>query len=181
MRYGDLTQRIRYRLCGPIGAAVGGGISAAGGLVAGSKLAKAYKKQQQLYDNRLSEVRAHRDSIYYQDPTQSAENRAAVTNAQAVLDAANKKAAATSVVTGGTDESAALAKQTAAGKVGDMMQTTAVDGAKNKENVWNNADNEINTFTKYKADAIMGQGAAQAKAIQDAAAGLSKSANAMPW
>lgn len=181
MRYCDFTERIRYRLCGPIGAAAGGLISAGGGLIAGHKQSQAYKKMQQEYENRLGQVRAHRDAVYYQDPTQSAENRAAVTNAQAVLDAANRKAAATSVVTGGTDESAALAKQTAAGKVGDMMQTAATDGAKQKETAWNNADREINAFTKYKADAIKEQGAAQAKAIQDSAAGLSKAANQMPW
>ena len=97
---------------GLIGSIVGGVTGAVGGVAAAKALNKGYRQQQEIYNNRLNDVRAHRDAVYYQDPTQSAENQAAVTNAQKVMDEANQRAQATSIVAGGTDESAALAKQT---------------------------------------------------------------------
>jgi hypothetical protein len=167
---------------GLIGSLAGGLISGVGGLVAGSKLNKAYKQQQEIYTNRLNDVKAHRDATYYQDPTQSAENQAAVTQAQQVMDTANQRAAATSAVTGGTDESTALAKQQAASTVGNIMQQQAVRGAQQKESIWNAADSQIDAFNKYLAESKVAQGVGQAKAIQDATGTLASSASkTLPW
>lgn len=166
---------------GLIGGIVGGVTSAAGGIMAASALNKGYRQQQEIFNKRLNDVQAHRDSIYYQDPTQSAEAQAAVTNAQQVIDQGNKQAAATSVVTGGTDESAALAKQQAADTVGKMMQQQAVSGQARKDNAWNTADNQIDTFSKYLADSKLAQASGKAQAIQGAASGLAQSANSLPW
>lgn len=166
---------------GLIGSIAGGLTSAVGGIAAGKALSKAYKQQMETYNNRINDVKAHRDAQYYQDPTQSAENQAAVTQAKLVLDDANKRAAATSIVTGGTDESAALAKSQAAATVGNMMQQQAVNASSKKESIWNTADQQIDTFTKYVADAQLGQGQAKANAITQAASGLASSANSLPW
>ena len=125
---------------GLIGSIVGGVTGAVGGVAAAKALNKGYRQQQEIYNNRLNDVRAHRDAVYYQDPTQSAENQAAVTNAQKVMDEANQRAQATSIVAGGTDESAALAKQQAASTVGNMMQQQAVQGQSRKDNAWSSAD-----------------------------------------
>ena len=142
---------------GLIGSIAGGITSAAGGALSAKALNKGYRQQQEIFNNRLNDVKAHRDAVYYQDPTQSAENQAAVTNAQRVMDDANKRAQATSVVAGGTDESAAIAKQQAASAVGNMMQQAAVNGQARKDTAWGAADSQIDTFSKYLKIAIGSQ------------------------
>lgn len=164
-----------------IGSIVGGVTSAAGGIAAGKALSKGYRQQQEIFNKRINDVKAHRDAVYYQDPTQSAESQAAVTNAQQVMDDANRRAQATSVVTGGTDESAALAKQQAASTVGNMMQQQAVQGQSRKDNAWSSADSQIDTFSKYLADSKLAQAAGKAQSIQQAAGGLASAANSLPW
>lgn len=166
---------------GLIGSIAGGITSAAGGAMAAKELNKGYRQQQEMFNNRINDVKAHRDAVYYQDPTQSAENQAAVTNAQQVMDDANKRAQATSIVAGGTDESAALAKQQAASTVGNMMQQAAVNGQSHKDTAWNSADSQIDTFSKYLADSKLAQAAGKAKSIQQAAGGLASAANSLPW
>lgn len=166
---------------GLIGSIVGGVTGAVGGVLAAKALNKGYRQQQEIYNNRLNDVRAHRDAVYYQDPTQSAENQAAVTNAQKVMDEANQRAQATSIVAGGTDESAALAKQQAASTVGNMMQQQAVQGQSRKDNAWSSADSQIDTFSKYLADSKLAQAQGKASSIQQAAGGLASAANSLPW
>lgn len=166
---------------GLIGSIVGGVTGAVGGVAAAKALNKGYRQQQEIYNNRLNDVRAHRDAVYYQDPTQSAENQAAVTNAQKVMDEANQRAQATSIVAGGTDESAALAKQQAASTVGNMMQQQAVQGQSRKDNAWSSADSQIDTFSKYLADSKLAQAQGKASSIQQAAGGLASAANSLPW
>lgn len=166
---------------GLIGSVVGGITSAAGGALAAKALNKGYKQQQEIFNNRINDVKAHRDAVYYQDPTQSAENQAAVTNAQQVMDDANKRAQATSIVAGGTDESAALAKQQAASTVANLMQQAAVNGQARKDNAWSSADSQIDTFSKYLADSKLAQAAGKAQSIQQAAGGLASAANSLPW
>lgn len=40
-----------------------------GGIFAGKALSKGYKQQQELYNSRLNDIKAHMDMRYYQDPT----------------------------------------------------------------------------------------------------------------
>lgn len=166
---------------GLIGSIVGGVAGIAGGIAAGNALNKGFKQQQEIFNNRISDVKQHRDNVYYQDPTQSAENQAAVTQAQQVLNDANKRAAASSIVTGGTDESAALAKGQATATVGQMMQQQAAQGAAKKEQVWQAADSQIDTFSKYLADSKLQQAQGKAQAITQATSGLANAAGALPF
>lgn len=166
---------------GLIGSIAGGVTSAAGSALAAGKANAAYNEYIKTYENRMQQVKDHRDNLYYQDPTQSAENQVAVTNAQKVLDSATQKAKNTSIVSGGSDESAAMSKQAATEQVGNMMQQAAVQGAQNKENIWNTADSQINEMTNYIASAKKEKGLAQAQAIQGAASGLASAASSMPW
>lgn len=161
---------------GLIGSLAGSAISAVGGIAAGKTLSKGYKQQEEIYNNRINDVKSHRDNVYYADPSQNAENQAAVTNAKTVLDNSTKNAVQSNVVTGGSDESVALAKGQATQSVGTMMQNAATDSSKEKENTWNNADQTINTFSKYVADAKLGQAQAKAGSITSAASGLSSAA-----
>lgn len=159
---------------GLIGSVFGGAASIAGGIMGGKAARKGYNQAIKMYEDRMKDIKAHRDAVYYQDPTQSAENQAAVTQAREVLAENTKQAAAKAAITGGTDESVARAKQAAAATVGDMMHTQAVQGAAKKEGVWASADDQLNTMTKYLADVKMQKGLNKAQNITAAANGLSE-------
>lgn len=166
---------------GIIGSIVGGLTSAAGGTLAAKARNKGYNDYIKMFQNRMQQVKDHRDNLYYQDPTQSAENQVAVTNAQKVLDNATETAKNTNIVSGGSDESVALSKQAAQEQVGKMMQEAAVHGAQTKENVWNTADSQIDQMTNYIATAKKEKALGTAKGITDAAGGLAGAASALPF
>ena len=138
---------------GIIGSIAGGLTSAVGGALAAKARNKGYNDYINMFQDRMQQVKDHRDNLYYQDPTQSAENQVAVTNAQKVLDNATATAKNTNIVSGGSDEAVALSKQAAQELVGKMMQEAAVQGAQNKENVWTTADSQIDQMTNYIATA----------------------------
>lgn len=160
---------------GLIGGILGGTVGIAGGLIAGSKMNKGYRQQQDIYNQRLSDIKAHRDNLYYRDPTQTAENQAAVTQAQELLADNAKQAAATAAITGGTAESEALAKRQGAEAVANMMQQQAVQGAAQKEAAWNAADQQIDAFSQYLANSKLQQAANNAKTISTATGMLGQS------
>lgn len=166
---------------GLIGSIAGGVTSAIGGALAAKKQNAAYNEYIKAFENRMQQVKDHRDNLYYQDPTQTAENQAAVTNAQKVLDNATQTAKNTNIVSGGSDESVAMSKQAAQDQVGQMMQQAAEQGAQQKENVWNTADSQIDQMTNYIATAKKEKGLGQAQAIQGAASGLASAASKLPW
>lgn len=166
---------------GIIGSIVGGLTSAAGGTLAAKARNKGYNDYIKMFQNRMQQVKDHRDNLYYQDPTQSAENQVAVTNAQKVLDNATATAKNTNIVSGGSDEAVALSKQAAQEQVGKMVQEAAVQGAQTKENVWNTADSQIDQMTNYIATAKKEKALGTAKGITDAAGGLAGAASALPF
>lgn len=152
----------------------------AGGVLASKARNKGYDQYISMFQDRMQQVKDHRDNIYYQDPTQTAENQVAVTNAQKVLDNATQTAKNTGIVSGGSDESVAMSKQAAQEQVGKMMQDAAVQGAQTKENVWNQADQQIDAFTNYIASAKKEKALGNAQAISQAASGLASAANSLP-
>lgn len=166
---------------GLIGGLLGAGASAAGGILAGNALQEGYEEMQKLYNQRMSEVKAHRDAVYYADPNASAENQAAVTNAQKVLAEQGKRSRATNIVTGGTDESEALAKQQATDAVGNMLQQQASQHEAQKEQVYQNADQTLNAFTQYQANAKLGAAQAKANATKAAFSGLSQASGMLDF
>jgi len=165
---------------GLIGSILGGAVGAVGGIIAGNKLNKGYQQQQDMYNQRLQDIRAHRDNLYYRDPTQTAENQAAVTQARELLADNAKQAAASAAVAGGTAEAEALAKRQGADAVASMVQQQAVQGAQQKEGVWNNADQQIDAFSQYLAQSKLQQAQGKAKAISTAAGGLGQSLGSLP-
>ena len=166
---------------GLIGSIAGGVTSAVGGALAAKARNKGYNDYINMFQDRMQQVKDHRDNLYYQDPTQTAENQAAVTNAQKVLDNATQPAKNTNIVSGGSDESVALSKQAAQDQVGKMMQDAAVQGAQQKENTWNNADSQIDTFTNYIATAKKEKALSTAQGITDATSGLANAASKLPY
>ena len=165
---------------GLIGSIAGGLTSAVGGALAAKARNKGYNDYIQMFNDRMQQVKDHRDNLYYQDPTQSAENQVAVTNAQKVLDNATATAKNTNIVSGGSDEAVALSKQAAQEQVGNIMQQAALQGAQNKENVWNTADSQIDQMTNYIATAKKEKALGTAKNIANAAGGLAGAASALP-
>lgn len=165
---------------GLIGSIAGGVTSAVGGALAAKARNKGYNEYIKMFQDRMQQVKDHRDNLYYQDPTQSAENQVAVTNAQKVLDNATQTAKNTNIVSGGSDEAVALSKQAAQEQVGNIMQQAALQGAQTKENVWNTADSQIDQMTNYIATAKKEKALGTAKGITDAAGGLAGAASALP-
>ena len=165
---------------GLIGKIAGGVASAFGGSLAAKSRNKGYDDYIQMFNDRMQQVKDHRDNLYYQDPTQTAENQVAVTNAQKVLDNATQTAKNTNIVTGGSEEAVALSKQAAQEQVGKMMQEAAVQGAQTKDNVWNTADSQVNAMTNYIATAKKEKGLSTAKGLTDATSGLAGAASALP-
>lgn len=166
---------------GLIGSIVGGLTSAAGGSRAAKERNKGYNEYIKMFQDRMQQVKDHRDNLYYQDPTQSAENQVAVTNAQKVLDNATENAKNTNIVSGGSDEAVALSKKAAQEQVGNIMQQAAVQGAQTKENVWNTADSQIDQMTNYIATAKKEKALGTAQGITDAAGGLAGAVSKLPF
>lgn len=166
---------------GLIGGIVGGIAGAVGGALGGSARNKGFAEQQKLFNQRIAEAKAHRDAVYYQDPTQTAENQAAVTEAQELLNQQAQAVKNSNIVSGGTDESVALQKQQAAQTVGKMMRDQAVQGAAKKEQAYQHADTQIDAFTKYLADSKMAQANAKAQAIENGFSGLAQAAEGLDF
>lgn len=166
---------------GLIGSAVGGVAGIAGGFFAGNALNKGFEEQQKLYNQRLTDVKAHRDKVYYQDPTQTADNQAALTQARELLNEQTKRTAGSNAVTGGTDESVALQKAQATQAVGQMLQHQAASGEAKKEQAYQAAESQIDAFTKYLADSKLQQAHGKAQAISQAAGAFSSAASMMPF
>ncbi len=175
-----LIGKIAKGLSGSVGGILGGAATAAGGLLAAKARNKGFEQYIQTYQDRLQQVKDHRDNLYYQDPTQTAENQVAVTNAQKVLDNATQTAKNTNIVTGGSEEAVALSKQAAQEQVGKMMQEAAVQGAQTKENVWNTADSQVNAMTNYIASAKRDKALSTAQGITDATGALASAASKLP-
>jgi hypothetical protein len=149
-----------------IGSAIGGTFSLIGG-VGGSILSnKGYGRALDIIDDRSDYIAQrrrenldHMKNKYYQDPTQTAESQAAVTQGQQLLDEQTERARAGKTITGASDESIALQKGTNSAVVGNMIQQQAVEGARNKENIYNNyvnqennLESEMDNWQRYKAD-----------------------------
>lgn len=180
MEYLSLLSKKQIIAIKMFGSLIGGGISAIGGIAAGAAANKGFNQAIEMYQNRMNQVTAHRDKLYYQDPTQSAENQAAVTQARELLNAQTQRAAANNIVTGGSDESLAMQKASAAKTVGDMMQQQAVQGAAKKEQIWDNADRQLESLNNQIAQMKLQKAQNKAQAISSAASGLASAANGLP-
>lgn len=166
---------------GLLGGIIGGAASAVGGIFASSAANKGFNEAIEMYQNRIKDVKDHRDKVYYQDPTQSAAAQAAQTQAKEVLDKQTEQANGTNVVAGGSDESVALQKQAAAKAVTDMIGQQAAQGEAQKEQAWANADSQIDQMTQYIASAKIQKAQNKAQAISGAAGGLANMANMLPF
>ncbi len=160
---------------------IGGVTSGIGGLIAGNSLSSAYAEQQRAFQQRIDAIKAHRDKVYYQDPSQSAEIQAAVAQSRNLLGNNAKRTAGVNAVIGGTDAAVAMEKKQGAEAVGDMMGKAAMAHEQNKEQVYQQSNQEIDQFEKYKADSKMAQAQQKASAITQAVSGLGSAIGNLPW
>lgn len=166
---------------GLIGSVLGGVASAVGGVLSGNALSKGYREQQKLYQDRLNDIKAHMNQKYYEDPTQNADNQAALTQAKEALNEQTQRANNSAVVTGATNDSIALQKQAAAAATGNMLQQQAAAGAANRETNRRASEQQIDAFTNYLAASKLGQAQGKAQAISAAAGGLSQAAGGLDF
>ena len=166
---------------GLIGSVLGVAGSVVGSIFAGNAAAKGYKEAQKLYQNRLDEIKTHMNKKYYEDPTQNADNQAARTQAQEILNEQTQRASDSAVVTGATPGAVALQKQAAAATMGNILQQQAAAGAANRESQYQQSQQQVDAFTNYLANAKMGQAQAKAQAISGAAGGLSQAAGGLDF
>lgn len=166
---------------GLIGSLIGGVTNFIGSIGADNAADKGYGNHQDLLSQRLGDITAHQTARYYQDPNQTAENIAAQTNAQKVLNSQTEAAVNKNIVSGGTDESVALQKQATAAAVGNMMQQAAVAGAQQKERDYQMAEQQKNAFTKYLADSKLQQGLGKAQQWRDATSNISSAAGQLDF
>lgn len=93
-----------------IGAAVGAGLSAVGGIFGGISASKAMKKVKKNLQAQKKANRDWYDRRYNEDATQRADAQAILTRTQESIRNRNRQAAGTQAVMGGTEESVAAAK-----------------------------------------------------------------------
>ena len=166
---------------GLLGGIIGTAAGAIGGIFGANAANKGYNEAIKMYEGRMSDIKAHRDKLYYQDPTQSAAAQGAQTKAKEILDEQTKEAVAGQAVTGGTDESIALQKQAAAKAVTDMIAGQASQGEQQKEQAYQDAENQIDQMTQYIASTKMQKAQQNAQAITGAAGALSSVAGNLPF
>lgn len=166
-----------------LGSILGGVSSWVGNGIATFQANKGWRSAIGAAEDRLEDARRrrleavdHMKKVYYQDPTQAAENQVAVAQAQDVLDENTRRAKGSGIVSGATDESIALQKGAGAAAVGNMMQQQAVEGAQKKEKAYNDwqaqdnaLNNEIDVWTRYKADTEKAKYLQRAQSIQNTA------------
>lgn len=166
---------------GLIGSVLGGVTSAVGGIFAGNAAAKGYREQQKMYQDRLNEIKTHMNKKYYEDPTQNADNQAARTQAQEILNEQTQRANDSAVVTGATPGAVALQKQAAAATMGNILQQQAAAGAANRENLRQNAEGRIDAMAGYIANSKAAQAQAKANAITAASGALADAAGGLDF
>lgn len=168
------------------GAAIGAGaVNLIGGLWGASKANQGYNEYIEQLNKSIAARRDHRDKVMFEDPTQAAENQAAVTQTKELLDAKIQATQDKNIVTGGTDEAVALDKQAAAATVGNMQQQQAAAGQQRKDRVWSEDQAEMEKFQKYKADAQLARKLNNAQNIVNIAHASAQAqmdaGKAMPW
>ena len=120
----------------PLGLAIGGGLAALGSAIYGGiTSAKANNKARNLIAQQRNDNKAWYDLRMSQDYTLRTDVQAAIKRQRELLDEQYRRARATNVVAGGTDEALALQQQAANKSLSDTMTDVAAQAAAYKNNV----------------------------------------------
>lgn len=154
-----------------IGAAIGAAASIAGGIASGAMLAKA----QKAYDKAHKQNTAYYERLMSENYLDTAAGQETVRQARETMKAGTDQAAGAAAFGGGTDSSAAKARESANKQVGNMMSGIAANDVQRKDNAGAGLVNENNTYASNTAS-IYTQ---KANNISQAAQGVANAASSM--
>ena len=115
-----------------LGGIIGGAAGALGGIFGGISKNKMLKKQMAMIKEQKRENQDWYDSRYNEDATQRADAQAILTQTADMIRRRNQQSAGAQAVMGGTEESAAAAKEANAKALSDATSQIAVAGAKTR-------------------------------------------------
>jgi len=153
-----------------LGSIIGGGISAAAGIVGGIAASNAAKQNAKILNAQQQRSQNWYDQQYNSDYTQRADAQASLNAARSLLADRYNKVQGSAAVSGATDESVALQKEAANNTLADITTNIAQNADAYKDQVRQNYVNEQNSVDAQK----MGVNNQKAQAISQAASGLAQ-------
>ena len=118
-----------------LGGIIGGTAGALGGIFGGISKNKMLKKQMAMIKEQKRENQDWYDRRYNEDSTQRADAQAILTQTADMIRRRNQQSAGTQAVMGGTEESAAAAKDANSKALSDATSQIAVAGAQRKDQI----------------------------------------------
>ena len=118
-----------------LGGIIGGAAGALGGIFGGISKNKMLKKQMAMIKKQKRENQDWYDRRYNEDATQRVDAQAILTQTADMIRRRNQQSAGTQAVMGGTEESAAAAKEANAKALSDATSQIAVAGAQRKDQI----------------------------------------------
>lgn len=118
-----------------LGGIIGGSVGALGGIFGGISKNKKLKKMRKMINEQKRENQNWYDRRYNEDATQRADAQAILTQTADMIKRRNQQSAGTQAVMGGTEESAAAAKEANAKALSDATSQIAVAGAHRKDQI----------------------------------------------
>ena len=118
-----------------LGGIIGGSVGALGGIFGGISKNKKLKKMRKMINEQKRENQNWYDRRYNEDATQRADAQAILTQTADMIKRRNQQSAGTQAVMGGTEESAAAAKEANAKALSDATSNIAVAGAQRKDQI----------------------------------------------
>ena len=118
-----------------LGGIIGGTAGALGGIFGGISKNKMLKKQMAMINEQKRENQDWYDRRYNEDSTQRADAQAILSQTADMIRRRNQQSAGAQAVMGGTEESAAAAKEANAKALSDATSQIAVAGAQRKDQI----------------------------------------------
>lgn len=144
-----------------IGGIIGAAAGAAGGILGGLAKNSALRRQIAAVNNQKADNQAWYDRRYNEDATQRADAQRMLTLTAERMKRANRAAAGTAAVMGGSAESVAAAKAASNQALADTASQIAAAGAARKDNIENQyierkntLQNQINELDAQKQSAL---------------------------
>ena len=116
-----------------LGGIIGGALGALGGIFGGISKNKMLKRMRNMINEQKRENQDWYDRRYNEDSTQRADAQAILTQTADMIRRRNQQSAGAQAVMGGTEESAAAAKEANAKALSDATSQIAVAGAQRKD------------------------------------------------
>lgn len=118
-----------------LGAIIGGVMSAGGAIAGAIGSARAARKSNKMIADQKAKNQAWYDRRYNEDYTQRADAQAVLENTRRLLSERDKRASASNVVMGGTDEAVAMSKQASNEALAQTMAGINAQADQYKQNI----------------------------------------------